>query len=143
MDRITIKELLVRCVLGGDDEERREMQDVLVTVTLHADLRKAGQSDRLEDAVDYRAVKKEVLAAAEGSRYRLIEALAERIAAPCPGHAGARRVAARAAPPSRSRARQRPRRSDRGGARPSAARPRPAVDTRRGRSADRSHRLAV
>src|SRR5512146_336992 len=92
MDRITIKELLVRCVLGGDDEERREMQDVLVTVTLHADLRKAGQSDRLEDAVDYRAVKKEVLAAAEGSRYRLIEALAERIAALCLGHAGVRRV---------------------------------------------------
>ncbi len=83
MDRIVIKELLVRCVLGVDDEERREMQDVLISVALHADLRRAGESDRLEDAVDYRRVKKEILAAAEGSRYRLVEALAERVAALC------------------------------------------------------------
>ncbi len=92
MDRITIKELLVRCVLGVDDEERREMQDVLITVALHADLRKAGESDRVEDAVDYRAVKKQILAAAEGSRFQLVEALAERVAALCLAHAGVCRV---------------------------------------------------
>ncbi len=92
MDRIMIKELLVRCVLGVDDEERREMQDVLVSVTLHADLRKAGQSDRLEDAIDYRSIKKQILGTAEGSRYRLVEALAERVAALCLGHPGVRRV---------------------------------------------------
>jgi FolB domain-containing protein len=92
MDRIIIQGLLVRCVLGIDDEERREMQDVLITVALHADLRKAGESDRVEDAIDYRAVKKQILAAAEGSRYQLVEALAERVAALCLGHAGVRRV---------------------------------------------------
>lgn len=99
MDRIEIRELLVRCVLGVDDEERREMQDVLVSVTLHADLRRAGESDRLEDAIDYRAVKKEVMAAAEGSRHRLVEALAERIAALCLAHAGVRRVDVRVEKP--------------------------------------------
>jgi D-erythro-7,8-dihydroneopterin triphosphate epimerase len=92
MDRIAINGLLVRCVLGVDDEERREMQDVLITVTLHADLRKAGESDLLEDAVDYRSIKKQILAAAEGSRHRLVEALAERVAALCLGHAGVKRV---------------------------------------------------
>lgn len=92
MDRIVIRELLVRCVLGVDAEERREPQDVLITAALHADLRKAGASDRLEDAVDYRAVKKAILAAAERSRYRLIEALAERVAELCLAHAGVRRV---------------------------------------------------
>ena len=92
MDRIVIRELLVSCVLGVDDEERREMQDVLITVALHADLRRAGESDRLEDAIDYRAVKKQIMAAAEGSRFKLVEALAERIAALCLGHAGVRRV---------------------------------------------------
>ena len=92
MDRIVIRELLVRCVLGVDDEERREMQDVLVTVTLHADLRRAGESDRLEDAIDYRAIKKQVMAAAEGSHYRLVEALAERIATLCLAQPGVRRV---------------------------------------------------
>ena len=92
MDRIVIRELLVRCVLGVDEEERREMQDVLITVALHADLRRAGESDRLEDAIDYRSVKKEILAAADGSRYRLVEALAERVASLCLSHAGVERV---------------------------------------------------
>ncbi len=92
MDRIMIEDLLVRCVLGVDDEERREMQDVLVSVTLHADLRRAGRSDRLEDAIDYRRIKKQILAAAEGSRYRLVEAFAERIAAICLEQPGVRRV---------------------------------------------------
>jgi FolB domain-containing protein len=92
MDRILINELRVRCVLGVDDEERREMQDVLISATLHADLRKAGESDRLEDAIDYRTIKKQIMSAAEGSRYRLVEALAERVAALCLEHAGVRRV---------------------------------------------------
>ncbi len=92
MDRIVIKDLLVRCVLGVDDEERREMQDVLITVALHADLRRAGESDRLEDAVDYRRIKKEILAAADGSRYRLVEALAERVASLCLAQAGVEQV---------------------------------------------------
>jgi FolB domain-containing protein len=92
MDRIVVRELLVRCVLGVDDEERRELQDVLITVTLHGDLRAAGASDRLEDAIDYRAIKKRVLAAAEGSRHRLVEALAERVAAICLEDARVRRV---------------------------------------------------
>jgi D-erythro-7,8-dihydroneopterin triphosphate epimerase len=92
MDRIVIKELLVRCVLGVDDEERREMQDVLITVAIDADLRRAGESDRLEDAIDYRHIKKEIMTAAEGSRYRLVEALAERVAALCLAHAGVEQV---------------------------------------------------
>ena len=58
MDRVVIRELLVRCVLGVDAEERREMQDVLISVALYGDLRAAGKSDRLEDAIDYRAVKR-------------------------------------------------------------------------------------
>ena len=92
MDRVVIRELLVRCVLGVDAEERREMQDVLITVALYGDLRAAGKSDRLEDAIDYRAVKKEILALAEGSHYRLAEALAETVAERCLTHERVQRV---------------------------------------------------
>lgn len=83
MDRIHISDLLVRCILGVTEEERRERQDVLVSLTLQTDLRPAGLSDRLADAVDYRALKKRVLAAAEASSHHLAEALAESIAALC------------------------------------------------------------
>jgi FolB domain-containing protein len=83
MDRILIRDLLVRCVLGLTEHERREKQDVVINLALHADLRSAGENDRLEDSVDYRALKKRVLALAEASSFHLVEALAEHIASLC------------------------------------------------------------
>jgi FolB domain-containing protein len=92
MDRIMIKDLLVRCVLGLSSEERREKQDVLISVALITDLEKPGRSDRFEDAVDYRAGKKDVVAAAESSSFHLVEALAERVADICLARPGVQRV---------------------------------------------------
>ncbi len=83
MDRILIKDLLARCILGISAEERREKQDVLISVALSLDLAPAGRSDRVEDGVNYRPIKKRILAVAESSQYHLVEALAERIAAEC------------------------------------------------------------
>lgn len=83
MDRIYIRDLMARCILGVTDEERRERQDVCVNIVIYADLRPAALTDRFEDAVDYRAIKKRVLALIEGSAYHLVEALAERIAECC------------------------------------------------------------
>ncbi len=88
MDHILIEDLLVRCVLGVTEEERREKQDVVVTISLAADVSKAARSDRFADAVDYRAVKKRVFAMIESSQYHLVEALAERIAQICLEHPG-------------------------------------------------------
>lgn len=83
MDRILIKDLRVRCIIGVNPEERREKQEVLINVTLWADLRAAGKSDRFEDTVDYRRVKKQIYEMAEASEHFLVEALAERAAAIC------------------------------------------------------------
>lgn len=83
MDRILIRELRARCTLGVTAEERRDTQDVLISVALSLDLAPAGASDRIEDGVNYRPLKKRILAVAEGSQFRLIEALAERIAQEC------------------------------------------------------------
>lgn len=83
MDRILIHDLLVRCVIGVREEERREKQDVVINLALSMDLRKAGKSDAVSDTLDYRAVKKRIIALAENSRYRLVEALAEAVAALC------------------------------------------------------------
>lgn len=83
MDYIHIKDLLVRCILGINEDERREKQDVLINVVLGTDTRPAGQSDCFADAVDYRALKKQIFSMAEQSQYFLVEALAERIAEIC------------------------------------------------------------
>ena len=83
LDQILIRDLQFRCIVGIDPEERRDKQDITAQITLDVDLRKAGRTDAIEDTVDYRALKKEVLHMAENSQFRLIEALAENIASIC------------------------------------------------------------
>ncbi len=83
MDRILIRDLSALCIIGVRERERRDKQEVLINLVLWADLRAAASSDRLEDAVDYSAVKKRILALVEESACNLLEALAERIAAAC------------------------------------------------------------
>ena len=100
MDRIRICDLLVRCILGINDSERREKQDVLINLTIYTDMRKAGKSDRIEDSVDYRALKKRVLAMAENSQFFLEEALADAIAELCLSQQGVLQVDVRVEKPN-------------------------------------------
>ena len=80
MDKIYIRDLLLRCIIGVYPEERRERQEVVVNLEILCDLRAAGRSDDLSESIDYKAVKKAILELAEKSRFQLIEALAEGIA---------------------------------------------------------------
>ncbi len=82
-DRIYIQDLLARCIVGLNPDEREAEQDVLINLTLWADLRRAGQSDDVADTVDYSQLKKRILATVEASSDRLIERLAQRIADLC------------------------------------------------------------
>ena len=99
-DRIRIEDLTARCVIGLDDDERREKQEVRVSLALWTDLAAAGRSDRVEDTVDYRALKKRVLRLVEDSRYYLIEALAEAVAAACLAEPKVARVEVRVEKPA-------------------------------------------
>ncbi len=82
-DLLVIRDLRARCIIGVNADERRDKQEVLISVALAADLRKAGSSDRLDDSVDYRAPKKAILTMVEASNYQLLEALAQAIARVC------------------------------------------------------------
>ncbi len=42
MDRIIISDLAARCIIGVYEEERKEKQDVVITLILSAELAKAG-----------------------------------------------------------------------------------------------------
>ena len=79
-DRIFIRYLALRCIIGIFPEERREKQDIIINVVLEADLAPAAASDQLADTVDYKALKKTILALVDTSAFNLIEALADRIA---------------------------------------------------------------
>ena len=92
LDRIHIRGLALRCIIGVYEEERRERQDVNIDITLYADLRAAGKSDALNDTVDYKALKKRVVAAVEESSFLLVERLAEHVAETCLADARVQRV---------------------------------------------------
>lgn len=82
-DRILIEGLAARCIIGVNHGERDEKQDIVLDIEISADLSRAGATDRIEDAVNYRDLKKKVLAMVEASEFFLIEALAEAVAALC------------------------------------------------------------
>ncbi len=79
-DRIHIRDLSVHCIIGINPEERVEKQEVVINLTLHADLAEAARTDRIEDTVDYKGVKNEVREAVERSDFFLLERLAEHVA---------------------------------------------------------------
>ena len=86
MDHIYIRDLSLRCIIGIYPEERRERQDVIINVALGGDFSAAGRSDDIADAVDYKVLKKKLIALVETSAFNLIETLAERVAALCLEH---------------------------------------------------------
>jgi FolB domain-containing protein len=86
LDKIRINDLLLRCIIGINDWERTQKQDVLINVILYADLKKPCQTDRIEDSVNYKEIKKEIIAMVENSSFNLIERLAGEIARICLTH---------------------------------------------------------
>ena len=91
-DKIYVRDLAIRCIIGVNQDERTEKQDVVINVILFTDTRKAGQTDILEDSVDYKMVKKAVLSLVENSAFLLIEKLAEEIAKVCLGNSKVQKV---------------------------------------------------
>jgi dihydroneopterin aldolase/D-erythro-7,8-dihydroneopterin triphosphate epimerase len=83
MDRIVIKDLLVRGIVGINDDERTNRQDVLINVTLWTDTRPAAASDDIADAVNYRTITKAMIALVESGTPFLVERLAEELARIC------------------------------------------------------------
>ena len=80
LDKLIIRDLAIRCRLGVTATERKKPQDILVTVTMGVDLRRACRSDRLADSVDYKDIKQSIVAELEQKPFKLIERVAQRVA---------------------------------------------------------------
>ena len=98
-DRILVIDLAGHCIIGVNEEERREKQEVIINLALETDLALPCRSDRFEDTIDYRALKKRILARVEDSDFRLLEALAQAVAEVCLADAMIRRVRVRVEKP--------------------------------------------
>jgi dihydroneopterin aldolase/D-erythro-7,8-dihydroneopterin triphosphate epimerase len=82
-DRILIHDLFLLTIIGINEEERTERQDVVINLVVETDTRRAGQSDDIADAVNYRTLTKQIIELVENSQFLLVERLAEVIATLC------------------------------------------------------------
>jgi dihydroneopterin aldolase len=79
-DRIEIRDLRVTGVHGVLAEERERSQPFAVDIVAWVDMTAAQQSDDLADTVDYGALAQTAADVVGGRSYRLLEALAGRLA---------------------------------------------------------------
>jgi len=83
MDQVFIKDLVARGIIGINDWEREKPQEILINIVMYADLSVAGDSDDINDCVNYRTVAKKVLAHAESASRFTVEALAADLSKIC------------------------------------------------------------
>ena len=92
LDRIFITDLLIRAIIGINPEERVHKQDVILNIILYADTSEAAGTDNIENAVNYKEIKKAVIRLVEASSCNLIEKLASDTAALCLEFPGVEKV---------------------------------------------------
>jgi 7,8-dihydroneopterin aldolase/epimerase/oxygenase len=83
LDRIELRGLRVFARHGVLDSERQSGQEFVIDAVLWLDTRPAAGSDDLSKTVDYGALASRLVRLAEEPPVRLIETLAERLAADC------------------------------------------------------------
>ncbi len=81
MDVIYLHDLRVAAVIGIFEWERRVRQTVSIDLDMATDIARAAETDAIDDTLNYKAVAKRITAFVEESEFKLVETLAERIAA--------------------------------------------------------------
>ncbi len=81
MDTIAIEDLEVWFHVGVPDEERAHAQRLLISVEMDLDFRAAATADDLAKTVNYFEVQQAILRLGDGRQWKLIETLAEDVAA--------------------------------------------------------------
>lgn len=92
MDKVILKDLLVRGIIGINDREREQPQDILINIVAFTDTHRAAQTDDIADCVNYRTLAKAVIQHAETAKRLTVEALANDISKICLEQPGVKRA---------------------------------------------------
>ncbi|MFN3239204.1 MAG: dihydroneopterin aldolase [Pseudomonadales bacterium] len=79
-DEIYINNLQVEMSIGAYAWEHEARQTITVDICLYCESQAAGKSDKLEDAIDYSVIARNIKALAKTRHYTLVESFAESIA---------------------------------------------------------------
>jgi dihydroneopterin aldolase len=81
MDIIFLHGLKIDCVIGIWDWERKIRQPVIIDLDMGFDIRRAAETDAIDDTLNYKAVTKRLQDFVGNSQFQLVETMAEQIAA--------------------------------------------------------------
>ncbi len=79
MAEITIKNLLLRTVVGFNPHELGKRQDLLFNISISYELQGEETSDEPDQALDYRLLCKEIIEHVESHQYNLLERVATEV----------------------------------------------------------------
>lgn len=81
LDIVFIEDLRIDTIIGIYDWEREVKQTIALDIEMAADNKKAAASENIDDALNYKAVAKRMIAFTEESQFQLVETLSERLVA--------------------------------------------------------------
>ena len=81
MDIVYIRDLRIETIIGIYDWEREVKQTVSLDLEMAHDIRKAGETDDIQYALNYKSIAKRLLAVVEESEFLVVERRAEEVAA--------------------------------------------------------------
>lgn len=79
-DKIFIRGLEVECIIGFIDWERRVKQKVVLDIELPVDCAHTAKTDAVADTLDYKQVVDQVIELIAGSKFMLVETMAQKVA---------------------------------------------------------------
>jgi FolB domain-containing protein len=99
MDKVIIKNLVARGIIGIYDWERTKPQEILINITLYGDIKEASRTDNIEESINYKTIAKGAQSLAENCERLTVEALAADIATFCLESKGVKKVKVRVEKP--------------------------------------------
>ena len=80
MDKVLIRDLLIRGIIGINPDERVKKQDILINIVIFTDIRSAAETDDIDDTTNYKDISKRIIDFVEASSFLLVERLSTEIA---------------------------------------------------------------
>ena len=72
---VYIEDLRLRTIVGTNDWEREKEQDIILNISFRYDAGEAAETDSIRAAVDYKALKREIITFVETSSFFMLERL--------------------------------------------------------------------
>ena len=76
---VRVKDLLIRTYIGFNPEELRNKQDVVINMTIRADVNEAIRNDDVKNSYNYKTITKKVIKLVQEGKFKMLENLTQQI----------------------------------------------------------------